>query len=98
MPDDLKTEIDQIVTRAVERGVERALVALSLGASPQPQPQSEWVDGVEGGKLLGGYEQRWLVRNGAPAYRIGRSLRYKRDELIAWFNSRATAATPAAKP
>ncbi len=72
-------ELERIVADAAEAGARRALDAR--------EPSSEFLDAVGAGAVLGigaRAVQKLAHREGFPAHHIGRSLRFKRSDLLAW--------------
>ncbi|WP_024879575.1 helix-turn-helix domain-containing protein [Methylosinus sp. LW3] len=58
---------------------------------------SEWLTPDDAGALLGVSKitlAAWRVKGGGPAYaKFGRSIRYPREALLKWMNSRVVAST-----
>lgn len=57
-------------------------------AEQQTVTPSEWLD-EESAAALVGMERRYLARHGCPRHKIGRTVRYRRSEVLAWFEARA---------
>lgn len=79
-------ELEAMLARAAEAGARRA-----LEERPANEP-SEWLDANGVAELLHVKPrsvQKYIKRSGLPAHRVGlRLLRYKRDEVMAWLETR----------
>lgn len=78
-------ELEAMLARAAEAGAKRVL-------EERVEPPSEWLDMHGVAKLLGIQPRsvaKYVKRSGLPAHRVGiRLLRYRRDEVMAWYEKR----------
>lgn len=76
-----------IVTTPEElRAIVRAEVRAALAEQREPEP-AEWLDTAGAAELLGVHPRtiaRMANRGELPCTRVGRLLRFERDELLAW--------------
>ena len=83
------------IETAVERAVAKALVDYGIEPPARPaQDMGEWMKAVEAAKYVrlseGHLETLRRVGNGPAFERYGRRVRYRRTDLDAWIEQRAT--------